>query len=239
VQDILRATVREAGPVEMKPGYNGGEAESNQRVRLSDETGTITAYLTGGQELHNGDAIEICCVKGQRGMSGAAVKISGQGQRYLALYQRGVRLAGVSRQQERQQAEDPSWLTEPRQQGVPPARPQQQALPVTSPARPSPAANGRRTSREMEEWLLGVTERLFVGLSDSLTNSAPEGARLECAQSMAVSLAIAIGRGEIDYVPESKLAPGSLPERPIQEAPPFEGGEGEMDWGSFGQEEGN
>lgn len=95
----------------------------------------------------------------------------------------------------------------------------------------------------MEEWLLGVTERLFVGLSDGLTNSAPEGARLECAQAMAVSLGIAVGRGEIDYIPESRPAPSRdnpLPlERPLQEAPPFEAAEDTMDWGPFGAGEGN
>jgi hypothetical protein len=242
IQDPITVTIRQAYPPETKPSTypdkNGNPGTyTSQGLTVSDDTGTMKLYVTDAREaLNQGEQITICCTKNNKNqMTGAGVKHNGRGEAYINVYPSGYRLSGVRREQA-SVPEDPWFMqNQPQQQqgqSAPPARPQQARLPL--PAQPS----GGRTSREMEEWLLGVTERLFVGLSDGLTNSAPEGARLECSQSMAVALMIGVARGEIDYIPESKPAPSSLPERPMQEAPPFEGGEdgNSLDWGDFGGE---
>jgi hypothetical protein len=231
----LRVTVRQAQARQESPNtYKPGEMRISQKIQVSDETGSCWCWANECQELKTGDVLQLQAVNSPKGWGGCIVKRRAGYPPDLSFYPKGVSIVGVPSGPNGAGSSDPWFMQEePAREQTPPARPQQVRLPL--PAQPS----GRRTSREMEEWLLGVTERLFVGLSDGLTNSAPEGQRLECAQSMAVSLAIAVGRGEIDYIPESKPAPSSLPERPMQEAPPFEGGEDSLDWGTFGDQEGN
>jgi hypothetical protein len=232
VQEPLQVTVREANPIEMKAGYNNGPSQPNQRLRVSDDTGTTTVYVdwpanAQPQAFQPGEALEICSVSGTRGMSGATVKISGQGVHYLSCKAFAIRVSGV-RRPPAPPLEDPEWLSpdpQPAQQQRTQARPQQQALPIQRDA----ILPSRRSSRQMEDWLSNATERMFVNLSDGLCKEASAEARLAAAQAMAVSISIACGRGEIDFTPDLPR-PTPPPETDGQV------GHEDLDWGSFDQE---
>lgn len=228
VQEPLQVTVREANPPEMKPKYGGDGEESNQRLRVSDDTGTITVYVTGCDSAFQvGEALEICAVKGQRGVSGATVKISKQGQRYIAAYARGVRVVGV-RRPPAPQLDDPAWLSpdpHPAAQQRTQARPQQQALPIQGQQAPS-----RRNSAQAIDMLVKMTEQAYNGLADSSVTGVSCDVLMEAAQKLATALWISIDRGQLDYVEP-------VPERPTP--PPAWDGPDDfapgLEWGEYGE----
>jgi hypothetical protein len=233
IQEPLQVTVREAKSPEMKPTYSGDGEEPNQRLRVSDDTGTITVYVTGAdQPFHAGDLLEICAVKGQRGVSGASVKISKQGQRYISAYARGVRVAGI-RRPPAPELDDPEWLSgdaNPPQQQRTQARPQQQALPMQQQARTGSSQQGpaRRNSIQAVKMLVEMTEQAYNGLADSSVTGVSCDALFEAAQKLATSLWISIDKNQLDYVepPQEKPTP-----------PPAQGEGGpedlapDLDWG--------
>jgi hypothetical protein len=237
IQDPLQVTVREAAPVEMKPKYGGDGEEPNQRLRVSDDTGTITAFVTGAdQPFHAGDLLEICAVKGQRGVSGASIKISKQnGSRYLALYARGVRVAGV-RRPPAPPLDDPEWLAgDVTRQGFHPetqqrtqARPQQQALPMQQQNRAGSSQQGpaRRNSIQAVKILVEMTEQAYNGLADSSVTGVSCDALFEAAQKLATSLWISIDKNQLDYVepPQEKPTPPPALDGTEDLAP-------DLDWG--------
>jgi hypothetical protein len=239
----LRVTVRQAQARQESPNtYKPGEMRISQKIQVSDETGSCWAWANECDELRVGEVLQLQAVNSPKGWGGCIVKRRAGYPPDLSFYPKGMSIVGVPSGQQGQ-GDDP-WFMQEEPARAQTARPQQQALPTTSPARPSPTANGphRWTSTEIERSAIAITERIFNGLADSEIKGVSCDQLLQCAQALTSTILIGATKNDRrdNEVPSILLVPEPVPERPAPEAPPFEVGEADsMDWGSFGEQEGN